>query len=64
MINLKKWRTRHKFTQDKLGKILGVPRNTIARWERGEVEIRHKKILKLALCRIAQGQPQTPFDFF
>ncbi|MGH2447375.1 MAG: helix-turn-helix transcriptional regulator [Chloroflexota bacterium] len=36
-------------TQAALGDMLGVSRNTIARWERGELTIQHPRVLRLAL---------------
>jgi DNA-binding transcriptional regulator YiaG len=36
-------------SQVKLGEILGVSGNTVARWERGELAIQHPKMLALAL---------------
>lgn len=38
-----------KLTQVELGEYLGVSGNTIARWERGDMEIQHPKTLALAL---------------
>jgi transcriptional regulator with XRE-family HTH domain len=37
------------WTQQALAERLGVPRNTIARWERGELRIEHERLLDLAL---------------
>jgi transcriptional regulator with XRE-family HTH domain len=39
-------------SQGKLGERLGVPSNTIARWERGELAIEHPAMLRLALDRL------------
>lgn len=36
-------------SQAKLADALGVPVNTLARWERGDLPIRHPKMLGLAL---------------
>src|ERR687886_202197 len=36
-------------TQADLGRVLGVARNTLARWERGKVPIRHPELVALAL---------------
>lgn len=41
-----------KLTQDGLGRALDVSGNTIARWERGEIEIAHPRMLKLALLAL------------
>lgn len=40
-------------TQEQLAESLGIPPNTLARWERSEVTIRHPVILSLALTAIA-----------
>lgn len=42
---------RHKLglSQSQLADLLGIPVNTLARWERGDVTIRHPRILSLAL---------------
>ena len=39
-------------TQRDLAGELGVSGNTLARWERGEVEVRHPQMLSLALDAI------------
>lgn len=39
-------------TQAGLASLLGVHANVIARWERGEMAIRHPRILRLALDRL------------
>ena len=36
-------------TQRDLAGELGVPLNTLARWERGELEVQHPQMLSLAL---------------
>ena len=41
-------------TQAELAALLEVPVNTLARWERSEVVIRHPRILRLALERLQQ----------
>jgi predicted ATPase/DNA-binding CsgD family transcriptional regulator len=43
-------------SQAALAAALGVARNTIARWERSELEIRHPELIQIALDRIATGQ--------
>lgn len=40
-----------------LGKALDVPKNTVARWERCEMDILHPQILKLALERLRDFHP-------
>ena len=39
-------------SQRALGEMLGVPRNTVARWERGDVRISRPDWLELALARL------------
>lgn len=46
---LKKARTKLELTQVELGAALGIPSNTIARWERGEMPIEKPKLLGLAV---------------
>lgn len=43
-------------SQESLGRLLGISRNTIARWERGEIAIEHGSMLALALDQIYQIQ--------
>src|SRR3954470_4503932 len=44
-------------SQAALARRLGIPANTLARWERGEVPIRHGHILALALQHIGEFRP-------
>ncbi|MXY78489.1 MAG: helix-turn-helix transcriptional regulator [Chloroflexi bacterium] len=47
-------------TQRDLAAELGVPSNTLARWERGELEVQHPRMLRLALQGIvAQASAQA-----
>jgi transcriptional regulator with XRE-family HTH domain len=46
---LRDWRQAHELSQGQLASMLDLPINTLARWERGEVAIRHPRILALAL---------------
>lgn len=46
-------RKRLGWSQKRLAGALGVPKNTLARWERGEVRIRHPDVLRLALEMLA-----------
>jgi transcriptional regulator with XRE-family HTH domain len=39
-------------SQADLGRTLGVARNTVARWERGELEIRYAELVALAMDRL------------
>ncbi len=41
-------------SQSELARLLDVPADTLAKWERGTVGIRHPEILRLALDRLAQ----------
>jgi transcriptional regulator with XRE-family HTH domain len=52
---LRAWRTRAGWSQRRLAGALAVPVNTVARWERGEMPIRHPTILRLALERLDSG---------
>ena len=46
---IKTYRDRFGITQEALAKRLGVSPNTVARWERGDLTIRHPEMLRLAL---------------
>ena len=47
--NLRNWRLDHNLTQREVAQYLGVPANTVARWERGELNIEHAQWLHLCL---------------
>jgi len=49
---LRRARERLDLTQEQLAALLDVTANTIARWERNEVPIKHAKMLKLALSAL------------
>jgi predicted ATPase/DNA-binding CsgD family transcriptional regulator/DNA-binding XRE family transcriptional regulator len=44
-------------SQADLGRMLGVTRNSVARWERGELPIRHPELVVLALDNLGQQLP-------
>jgi predicted ATPase/DNA-binding CsgD family transcriptional regulator/DNA-binding XRE family transcriptional regulator len=45
-------------SQAQLGRALGVTRNSVARWERGELPIRHPELVALALDRLGRDSAQ------
>jgi transcriptional regulator with XRE-family HTH domain len=47
--DLCQWRTEHGMSQTQLAHALDVPKDTISRWERDALGIRHGRILALAL---------------
>src|SRR5262245_6242180 len=51
--DLREQRSRLGMSQAALAAALGVARNTIARWERNELEIRHPELVQTALDRLA-----------
>lgn len=51
-LNLRRMREALNLTQEELAERLDIPTNTLARWERGELYIRHATILHLALREI------------
>ena len=53
---LAKFRAQLGLTQERLAEMLEVPRNTIARWERGELAIEKSRMLALALAAIAGAE--------
>ena len=50
---LREFRKQLALSQAGLAAVLEVPANTIARWERGVVTIRHPRVLRLALERLS-----------
>lgn len=54
--DIRQFRKQVGLTQDQLGEALGIPRNTIARWERNELEIERRRLIELALAGL-MGQP-------
>jgi transcriptional regulator with XRE-family HTH domain len=53
---LRAWREARGWSQQRLADALGVPVNTVARWERAELPIRHGTILHLALRELARTE--------
>ena len=51
--NLRKRRARLGLSQAELAGRLGVPANTLARWERGVIEVRHWRMVFRALNDVA-----------
>ncbi len=47
-------------SQAKLAEALGVASNTVARWERGKLEIAHPAILSLALEQLRHAEDINP----
>jgi transcriptional regulator with XRE-family HTH domain len=47
--DLRRWRAEHGMSQAQLAHALDVPKDTISRWERDALGIRHGRILALAL---------------
>ena len=55
---LRQRRTKLGMTQEDMGAALGVAWNTIARWERGELQMAHPMMIRVMLERIeANRQP-------
>src|SRR5215472_11213201 len=48
-------------SQAELSRVLGVTRNSLARWERGDLPIRHPELVALALDKLA-NEPSAPAD--
>lgn len=59
--DLRAFRERLGLTQERLGDLIEVPRNTIARWEREELPIQKARQLELALSAILRPQIQRRF---
>lgn len=49
-------RERLGFSQVELAYSFGIPRNTVARWERGEMKIQQPTILRLAFEALKRAQ--------
>ena len=62
--DLRRWRTEHGMSQTQLAHALDVPKDTISRWERDALGIRHGRILALALQALALSlkEPATRHD--
>ena len=60
--DLRTFRDRLGLTQDQLGELIEVPRNTIARWEREELPIAKVRQLELALSAILRPQVDRSFE--
>ena len=56
--DLRTFRERLGLTQDTLADMLQLPRNTIARWERDEMEIEKPRLLELALAALTSQSEQ------
>jgi non-specific serine/threonine protein kinase len=54
---LRKARQALRLTQVELARALGATPNTLARWERGELQIRHPELVQLALQRMGNASP-------
>jgi len=59
--DLRVFRERLGLTQEQLGDLIEVPRNTIARWERDELPIARARQLELALSGVLRPQVQRRF---
>src|SRR5215469_15174642 len=60
--DLREQRLRLHLSQAALAEALGVARNTVARWERSELEIRHPELIQMALDRLAMVEPVAVDD--
>lgn len=49
---LRAWRADQHLSLEQLAVLVGVPSNTLWRWEQGRVAIRHPRMLELALRAI------------
>jgi transcriptional regulator with XRE-family HTH domain len=52
--HLAEWRRAKRLTRADLSERLGVPANTLGRWERGTLEMRHPRLVRLALEALDQ----------
>lgn len=60
--DLRTFRERLGLTQEQLGDVIDVPRNTIARWEREELPIAKERQLELALSSILRPSVEHRFE--
>ncbi len=60
--DLRTFRERLGLTQEQLGNVIDVPRNTIARWEREELPIAKERQLELALSSILRPSVERRFE--
>ena len=44
-----------RLSRDRLGRLLGVPANTLYRWEAGVMEMRHPELVEAALERVERA---------
>src|SRR5260370_2047879 len=51
---LRERRTALKLAQADFGRLLGMSRNTVARWERGELAIQHPELVNFAIRALEQ----------
>jgi transcriptional regulator with XRE-family HTH domain len=58
---LRECRLALRLSQAELSRVLGVTRNSLARWERGDLPIRHPELVALALDNLA-NQLNAPAD--
>jgi DNA-binding transcriptional regulator YiaG len=54
--DIKEARLRLGLSQAQLAQRLQVPADTFAKWERGDLAIRHAEVLRLALERLEQAR--------
>lgn len=57
---LRTWRRERGLLQRELASMLGVSVNTLARWERGALRIRHPESIQLALQALNHRTPSPP----
>jgi predicted ATPase/DNA-binding XRE family transcriptional regulator len=59
-VELRQRRQVLQLSQAELGRVLGVAGNTVARWERGELSIRHAELVAFALDQLEGRAPEPP----
>ena len=58
--NMKVERVKHGYTQEELGKLIGVHKNAISRWETGETDPTSSNLV--ALCSLYGCSPEYLLD--